>query len=144
VAAIVIGAIGWVLNKKSCNVAIMSIFIDYMQVVSMFAHVDVAWPPEIKYLYHLMSVFNFNLDIAAPDCAIPNLTYPMKCACACALWLDAVVPCLICGARARARAQGLASRPFLSSCSRCLAACMCSSTCTSGVCYGGGRGCTAT
>lgn len=32
VAAIVIGAMGWVLNKKSCNVAIMSIFIDYMQV----------------------------------------------------------------------------------------------------------------
>ena len=85
----------------------------------MFAHANVDWPPELRYLYRLMcacamffcialcarcsqrvwshgrsiflslsltlclsrarrSVFNFNLDIAAPECAFPALTFSNK------------------------------------------------------------------
>ena len=36
------------------------------------------WPAEIVAMYRVFSVFNFNLDLAAPECAMPNLDYDVK------------------------------------------------------------------
>ncbi len=54
---------------------------DFMQVVSMFAGFDFHWPPQVKALFHALSVVNFNLDLVAPECSV-SLTFETKwCAC---------------------------------------------------------------
>jgi hypothetical protein len=39
----------------------------------MFAQTDIAWPAVIESLFQIMSAFNFNLDLIAPECAIPSV-----------------------------------------------------------------------
>ena len=69
---------GYFLNKKSVNLAFVSIGVDYFQILALFANSRVEWPPFIKDLFHMMSVFNFNLEITAPECSIPDLGYKTK------------------------------------------------------------------
>lgn len=72
VALVAIAGAYW-LNKKNVNVAFVSIGVDYLQVLALFAGSKVAWPDEVKRLFELLSVFNLNLDITAPECSIPNV-----------------------------------------------------------------------
>jgi hypothetical protein len=72
-AAIICGffAIGiafYVLHTKDINVAILSIGVDYFQIVSLFSRARIAWPRALKDLFRLFSFFNFNVDLAAPEC----------------------------------------------------------------------------
>jgi len=78
VAAIVLCIAGYFLNKKAVNLAFISIGVDYFQVLAMFANSKIKWPYYIKYMFTLMSVFNFNLEITAPECSIPDLGYKLK------------------------------------------------------------------
>ena len=39
---------GWVLNKKSFNVAFISIGVDYFQVLALFARSEISWPPLMR------------------------------------------------------------------------------------------------
>ena len=39
--------------------------VDYFQILAIFANSRVMWPPLIKEIFHLMSVFNFNLEVRA-------------------------------------------------------------------------------
>jgi hypothetical protein len=41
---------------------------DYFQVLAVFGFADVSWPSSLINLYNSLSVFNFNVDILAPDC----------------------------------------------------------------------------
>ena len=52
--------------------------IDYFQVLAMFANSRVQWPTYIKDVFHLLSVFNFNIELTAPECSIPDLGYITK------------------------------------------------------------------
>jgi hypothetical protein len=70
-AIIGVAILGYILNRKSVNVAFLSIGVDYFQVLAMFARSNVKWPPDLQKLYLAMSAFNFNIDITAPECAIP-------------------------------------------------------------------------
>jgi hypothetical protein len=63
--------VGWMLNKYNVSLALISIGMDYFQVVSMFARTRIRWPPQLKQVFMILSAFNLNLDIAAPECAIP-------------------------------------------------------------------------
>ena len=78
VGLIVVGGFGWWLNKKNINLALMSISVDYMQVLALFARSKIEWPQLLKDLFSYMSFFNFNLDITAPECAMPELGYGTK------------------------------------------------------------------
>ena len=57
----------------------MSIGIDYFQVLAVFGSANVSWPPSLVNMYNSFSVFNFNIDVAAPDCYnAVSLSYKQK------------------------------------------------------------------
>jgi hypothetical protein len=72
------GGLAYVLNKKKINLAFISIGVDYFQVIAIFANSKVAWPPALKELFHILSAFNLNIEIVAPECIVPNLAYKSK------------------------------------------------------------------
>ena len=67
----------------SQHFAFVSIGVDYFQILAMFGNANVPWPAAILTLFRIMSSFSFNLDITAPECSMPNLSYPTKW---CVLW----------------------------------------------------------
>ena len=78
-AAVIAACIaGYIVNKKHLHLAFLSIGVDYFQILAIFANSRVQWPPLVKEIFHMMSVFNFNLEITAPECSIPDLGYYTK------------------------------------------------------------------
>ena len=77
-AAVVLCAGGYILNKNSVNLAFVSIGVDYFQILALFATSRVTWPATIKEIFTLMSAFNFNLEITAPECSFPELGFKLK------------------------------------------------------------------
>ncbi|RYY38983.1 hypothetical protein EON62_00085, partial [archaeon] len=77
-AAIVATIAGYMLNKYNVSLTLISIGLDFFQVVSMFVRTRVRWPPVVKQLLTLMSAFNLNLEIAAPECMIPDVNFAAK------------------------------------------------------------------
>lgn len=69
---------GYILNSRQVNVAFLSIGIDYFQVLALFARARVRWPNILQDLFKFMSAFNLNLELAAPECALPDITYGQK------------------------------------------------------------------
>ncbi|CAE7826972.1 unnamed protein product, partial [Symbiodinium sp. KB8] len=78
IGILVICAGGYWLNKQNINLAFISIGVDYLQVLALFARTKIAWPPVIKNLFRFMSVFNLNIDLAAPECLNPEMQYDVK------------------------------------------------------------------
>lgn len=74
----VICGLGFWMNKKNINLALMSVSVDYLQVIALFARSRIKWPAMLKDLFSYLSVLNFNLDLTAPECALPNLAYWQK------------------------------------------------------------------
>ena len=73
------GYIGYKLQQKNVNLGIMSIGIDYFQVLAVFGSADVSWPPSLVNMYNSFSIFNFNIDVAAPECYdAVSLSYKQK------------------------------------------------------------------
>ena len=60
--------IGWKLQKKNVNLGILSIGIDYFQVLAVFGSANVQWPQSLVNMYNSFSIFNLNVDVAAPEC----------------------------------------------------------------------------
>ena len=56
---------------------ILSIGIDFFQVLAMFASTRVTWPQSIEKIYNWLSLFSFNIGITAPECAF-TLYYKTK------------------------------------------------------------------
>jgi hypothetical protein len=75
---IAIGAVGFVLNKKQVNLAVVSIGVDYLQVLAIFSQVRVTWPPSVRELLTTLSAFNLNIEIVAPECLVPDVSYKTK------------------------------------------------------------------
>lgn len=74
---VVIG-LAYFLNKRGVNLSLMAIGIDYAQVVSLFARARIRWPEELLKLFRFLSIFNLNIEITAPECLSPNISYPTK------------------------------------------------------------------
>ena len=76
----VFAAIGmYILTKKNVNLAVMSIGIDYFQVLGLFTRSRVKWPPEIKWLFRQFQWAMFDIDLTAPECAFRQfMTYENK------------------------------------------------------------------
>ena len=68
----------YVLDRRNFNLAFISIGVDYFQVLAIFASVDIRWPTAIKSIFRLLSFFNLDLDIAAPECILPEFSYEYK------------------------------------------------------------------
>ncbi len=63
--------VGVWLNQRRINLAALGIGVDFAQMVAMFVSLNFAWPKELQTLYSAMSVFNFNIQIAAPEVGRP-------------------------------------------------------------------------
>ncbi|KAA0171764.1 hypothetical protein FNF28_00400 [Cafeteria roenbergensis] len=66
------------MNKSNVDVALVQIGIDYFQVLAIFASARITWPQVVQDLFHLMSAFNLNLEITAPECLIPDIAFVTK------------------------------------------------------------------
>ena len=75
---VVFCVVGWWMQDKKINVAFLSIGVDYFQVLAIFARLRIRWPPWMKNILEFMSIFNFNIDIAAPECLIQEFDYKTK------------------------------------------------------------------
>jgi hypothetical protein len=75
---VVVGWVGYTLNKRQVNIAVISIGIDFFQVLAIFSQSRIKWPPIIKELLHVLSAFNLNIEIVAPECLIPDVSYKQK------------------------------------------------------------------
>lgn len=75
-AAVCVG--GYILNKKSVNMAFLSIGVDYFQVLAMFARAKVAWPAFLRTVFQWFSAFNLNIELCAPECTMPNISFSGK------------------------------------------------------------------
>jgi len=75
---IVGGGAAYFLNRLKINIAYAAIAIDYFQVLAIFAMARVSWPPMIQELFHVLSAFNLNIEIVAPECIVPNLGFQRK------------------------------------------------------------------
>ena len=70
VAAFAVAAfIGWQLHKKKVDLGIVSIGIDYFQVLAIFANTEITWPWSIQIAFNWLSIFNFSLNLTPPECA---------------------------------------------------------------------------
>ena len=78
VLVIFVCAVGFQLNKRQVNIAVVSIGIDFFQVLAIFSQSRVKWPPVVKELLHVLSAFNLNIEIVAPECLIPDVSYKQK------------------------------------------------------------------
>jgi hypothetical protein len=56
------------LKEKNVNWTVISIGVDYFQVLAIFATTNVKWPDGIQDLYDSLSFFNLNLELLAPEC----------------------------------------------------------------------------
>ena len=44
----------------------------------MFAGARVPWPAALKQMWNVFSAFNLNIDIVAPECLVPGVSYVQK------------------------------------------------------------------
>jgi hypothetical protein len=70
--------VGWWMQDQKVNVAFLSIGVDYFQVLAIFARIKVRWPTWMKDVLQILSIFNLNVDIAAPECLVPEFDYSVK------------------------------------------------------------------
>ena len=49
----------------------MTVGIDFLQALALFSHFDFQWPPVIRSMFDVASVFSFAIQQAAPECSIP-------------------------------------------------------------------------
>jgi hypothetical protein len=68
-------AFSYFLNKKNVSLALIAIGVDYAQVMSMFARANIVWPPVLVQMFRILSAFNLNIDITAPECLNPGIQY---------------------------------------------------------------------
>ena len=69
---------GYVMHRYKFNLAFISIGVDYFQVLAIFSATDIRWPTELYAFFKFMMIFNINVDIAAPECLVPNFEYEFK------------------------------------------------------------------
>jgi cysteine-rich repeat protein len=66
------------MNRRQLNLAFLAVGIDYFQVLSLFSNVKVKWPAFLKEIFRILSVFNLNLDLTAPECWAEGITFSAR------------------------------------------------------------------
>ena len=66
------------MNGKDINTSVISIGVDYFQVLAIFRNSSIPWPPLLSDFYRFFAIFNFNIDIAAPECIAVEVPYSYK------------------------------------------------------------------
>ena len=69
----------YILDQKDFNLAFLIIPVDYFQVLALLSRADIRWPSLLLDVLRALQFFNFNLDIATPECLLAGVfTYEMK------------------------------------------------------------------
>jgi hypothetical protein len=69
----------YVFTKKKIALGIFSIGFDYFQVLAVLASGNrITWPSQVMAVFQLFSAANFNLDLMAPECSFPSMSYTRK------------------------------------------------------------------
>ena len=71
-------ASSWALTKYNVTISLIAIGIDYAQVVSIFSRTKIRWPAVVKQIFQILSAFNVNLELAAPECLLETVTFYNK------------------------------------------------------------------
>merc|ERR1712195_268364 len=79
---------GYWAQSHKINISILSIGVDYFQVLSIFSGLRVRWPFWVKEVLQILSLFNFNIDIAAPECIFTGFDYKTK------WWITVLLPAI--------------------------------------------------
>ena len=70
--------VGFVLNLRGVNLAVLSIGVDFFQVVSLFGASRIKFPAIVRDILSALSAFNLNIEVVAPECFVPDVTYRQK------------------------------------------------------------------
>jgi hypothetical protein len=80
------------------HVAYISIGVDYLQVLQIFAFSKgVNWPESLRDTFAVLRAFALSVDIAKPECALPDMPYELKWFAVMAVPLVALVVILVAG-----------------------------------------------
>jgi hypothetical protein len=60
------------------NIGLVSIGVDFAQTLAIASNASVPWPPLLSNLFLFFSAFNLNIEIVAPECLLPSITYVQK------------------------------------------------------------------
>ena len=70
VGGMVLGLLFWKLYKKGPSVAAVGIAVDYFQILSIFADLNMGWPPSIVSVFEYASVTAANVEMTSPECSV--------------------------------------------------------------------------
>ena len=75
-----------VMERREINTSLISIGVDYFQVLAIFRNANIPWPPLLKQFYRFFAIFNLNIDVAAPECISVEISYTVK------FWFTMLLP----------------------------------------------------
>lgn len=62
----------YMLQRSHVNLTIGIIGVDFFQVLAIFARSRINWPEPLRVLFRILSAFNLNIELAAPECLIES------------------------------------------------------------------------
>lgn len=74
---LVLGLVVYRIYKKGPSVAAMGIAVDYFQILSIFADLNLGWPASLVTVFEYASVTAANVEVTSPECSI-NVSYAQK------------------------------------------------------------------
>ena len=91
VSLAILGGLGmFFLTKSGVNMAVLSIGVDYFQIMSLFSRSKVAWPAELRQLFRILQIFQFDIDMTGPECSFREaLTIERK------FWMKLCMPFVV-------------------------------------------------
>lgn len=78
IGLIVLAAAMYSVSKSGFNVGALAISINFFQVTSIFASFQITWPLNVRVLFRFFEAFQIGIDIAQPECVVPNIGYSEK------------------------------------------------------------------
>ena len=74
------------LRRQRVNTSVISIGLDFMQIVSIFVNLNFQWPDQLRKLFAAASTSTFNTQVLAPECSISAWNFTLKSVCPCSLF----------------------------------------------------------
>ena len=70
--------VAWFLKRRGVNMAVVSIGLDFLQILSIFTSLNFKWPSQLRTLFQLSSASTFNTQVLAPECSISGWSFAAK------------------------------------------------------------------
>ena len=65
-------AAAYMAQRSNISMSIGIIAVDFFQVLAIFARSKVNWPEPLRVLFRILSAFNLNLELTAPECLVES------------------------------------------------------------------------